>query len=51
MALSGGQIITQAGKYVLDRIQTGGPGDLNIPEEKIYELGNYESIATIRRCV
>jgi len=48
VALLGGQILTQAGKYVLDRIQTGGPGDLNIPEEKIYELGNYESIATIR---
>jgi hypothetical protein len=48
MATSGGQILHQAGKFVLDRIQTGGPGDLNIPEEKIYELGNYESIATIR---
>ena len=48
MAIKGGQILHQAGKYVLDRIQTGGPGDLNIPEEKIYELGNYESIATIR---
>lgn len=48
MAVSGGQILTQAGQFVLDRIQTGGPGDLNIPEEKIYELGNYESIATIR---
>ena len=48
MAIKGGQILHQAGKYVLDRIQTGGPGELNIPEEKIYELGNYESIATIR---
>ena len=48
MATSGGQIIHQAGNFVLDRIQTGGPGDLNIPEEKIYELGNYESVATVR---
>lgn len=48
MATSGGQLIHQAGNFVLDRIQTGGPGDLNIPEEKIYELGNYESIATVR---
>lgn len=48
MSVKGGQILHQAGQYVLDRIQTGGPGDLNIPEEKIYELGNYESIATIR---
>lgn len=48
MATLGGQILHQAGKYVLDRIQTAGPGDLNIPEEKIYELGNFESIGTIR---
>lgn len=32
----------------MDRIQTGGPGDLNIPEEKIYELGNKQSVATVR---
>lgn len=48
MATLGGQILHQAGKYVLDRIQSAGPGDLNIPEEKIYELGNFESIGTIR---
>jgi hypothetical protein len=48
MAIKGGQILHSAGNYVLDRIQSSGPGDLNIPEEKIYELGNYESIATIR---
>jgi len=33
---------------VIDRIQTGGPGQLNIPTEKVYELGNYNSVATIR---
>jgi len=48
MSIRGGQIVTQAGKYVLDRIQSAGPGDLNMPEEKIYELGNYQSVATIR---
>ena len=48
MSIRGGQIVTQAGKYVLDRIQSAGPGDLSIPEEKIYELGNYQSVATIR---
>lgn len=48
MSISGGQILHQGGKFVLDRIQTGGPGDLNIPEEKIYELGNKQSVATIR---
>ncbi len=25
-----------------------GPGNLSIPTDKIYELGNYESVATIR---
>ena len=48
MAIKGGQILHSAGNYVLDRIQSSGPGDLNIPEEKIYELGNYESVATVR---
>ena len=33
---------------VIDRLQTAGPGDLNIPEERIKELGNYQSVATIR---
>lgn len=48
MSIRGGQIIHQAGEFVLHRAQSAGPGDLNIPEEKIYELGNYESIATVR---
>lgn len=48
MSISGGQILHLGRTYVLDRIQTGGPGDLNIPEEKIYELGNKQSVATIR---
>jgi hypothetical protein len=48
MAIKGGQILHSSGTYVLDRIQSSGPGDLNIPEEKIYELGNYESVATVR---
>lgn len=37
-----------ANGFVLDRIQSAGPGDLNIPEDKIYELGNFNSIATVR---
>ncbi|GAB3863324.1 hypothetical protein GCM10028801_30680 [Nocardioides maradonensis] len=36
------------GSTVIDRIQTGGPGQLNIPVEKIYELGNYKSVASVR---
>jgi len=46
MSIRGGQILSQAGKFVLDRVQTAGPGDLNISRDKVYELGNYESIGT-----
>lgn len=35
-------------QVVVDRAQTAGPGTLNIPTETIYELGNYQSVATIR---
>lgn len=48
MAISAGQILHDANGYVLDRIQTAGAGSLNIPEEKIYELGNFRSVATVR---
>lgn len=48
MAIKSGQILHDAHGFVVDRIQTGGVGNLNIPEEKIYELGNYETVATIR---
>ena len=49
MAIKGGQIIHAGnGVTVIDRIQTGGPGQVNIPTEKIYELGNYKSVATVR---
>lgn len=49
MAVKSGQIIHVGnGTVLIDRIQTGGPGQLNIPTEKIYELGNYKSVATVR---
>lgn len=49
MAIKGGQILHVGnGVAVIDRIQTAGPGQLNIPTEKINELGNYKSVATIR---
>ena len=49
MALKAGSLLTTGNDSVLiERLQTGGPGTLNIPTEKIYELGNYESVATIR---
>lgn len=46
--LRGGNILHVSGGFVLDRIQSAGPGDLSIPEEKIYELGNYEAVGTVR---
>ncbi len=49
MAIKGGDAIFVGGDtVVLDRLQTAGPGQLNIPTEKIYELGNYKSVAVIR---
>lgn len=49
MAIKAGQLLHVGNdSVVIDRIQTAGPGNLNIPTEKIYELGNYKSVATIR---
>lgn len=48
MAIKAGQILHDAHGFVIDRIQTGGVSNLNIPEEKIYELGNYQTVATVR---
>lgn len=51
MSIKAGQILHVAGVgtgFVIDRIQSGGASNLNIPEEKIYELGNYQTVATVR---
>lgn len=49
MALKGGAMLHTVHDTVLvERLQNAGPGTVNIPVEKIYELGNYESVATIR---
>ncbi len=48
MAIKSGSMIHDAQGFVIDRIQTGGVSNLNIPQEKIYELGNWQSVATIR---
>ena len=48
MAIKAGQILHAANQFLLDRLQTAGPGDLNIPTEKIYELGNRQSVAVVR---
>ena len=36
------------GQVVIDRLQTGGPDSLNIPTERVYELGNYSSVGIVR---
>lgn len=48
MAIKAGQILHISGGFVIDRIQTGGAGSLNIPQEKVYELGNYQSVGIVR---
>jgi hypothetical protein len=40
--------VDPANNFVVDRIQTGGPGNLNIPQDKVYELGNYQSVGIVR---
>lgn len=48
MAIRAGQILHAMNQFVVDRIQTAGPGDLNIPQTKVYELGNYQSVGIVR---
>lgn len=48
MSIKAGAILHDVNGFVIDRIQTAGPGNLNIPEEKVRELGNWETIATVR---
>lgn len=49
MAMKAGSLVTVGnGQALIERLQSGGPGTLSIPKEKINELGNYESVATIR---
>lgn len=47
MSIKAGAILFDANGFVIDRIQSGGPGSLNIPEEKVYEVGNWQSVGTV----
>lgn len=47
MALKGGDLLHVGNTVLIDRIQSAGPGSLNIPSERVFELGNYSSVATI----
>jgi hypothetical protein len=44
MAVKGGDLIHVGNQVLLDRAQTAGPGQVNIPTDTIYELGNYKSV-------
>jgi hypothetical protein len=48
MAIKAGAILHDLNGFVIDRIQTAGVGNVNIPEEKVYELGNWQTVATVR---
>ena len=47
MAIKAGQILHAMNTFIVDRIQTAG-ANLNIPTERVHELGNYQSVAVIR---
>jgi hypothetical protein len=47
MAIKGGDLLHVGKNVLLERIQTGGPGQVNLSPEKVYELGNYLGVATI----
>jgi hypothetical protein len=48
MAIKSAQILHTVNGFVVDRAQNIGPGELTIDEEKIYEVGNFESVGTVR---
>ena len=48
MTIKSGKILTIGNAFLVDRLQTSGPGNLNIPTEKIYETGNELAVATLR---
>lgn len=47
MAIKGADLLHVGNRVLLERAQTAGPGQVNLAPEKVYELGNYRSIATI----
>jgi hypothetical protein len=47
VSIKAGQLIHVANQIVVDRAQTAGPGSVTINREKIYELGNYNSVGSV----
>lgn len=48
MPIRSGQILHLNQDFVIDRAQTAGVDSLNIPEEKIYEVGNKKAVGVVR---
>jgi hypothetical protein len=48
VAIKAGQILHAMNQFIVDRIQSGGAGNLNIPQERVYELGDYQSVGIVR---
>jgi len=46
-AIKAGHVFARRSGYILDLIQTGGVSSLNNPPTKIYELANYQTVATL----
>jgi hypothetical protein len=47
ISIKAGQILHAMNQFIVDRIQTGG-AQLNIPQDRVYELGNFQSVGIIR---
>lgn len=47
VAIKGADVLHVGNKLLLERAQTAGPGTVNLSPQKVYELGNYFSVATV----
>lgn len=47
MAIKGTDLIHVGGTTLIDRLQSAGPGQVNVPLTKIYELGNNLSVGVV----
>jgi hypothetical protein len=48
MAIKAGELLHVGnGSVVMDRLQTGGPGNVNINSTRVYELGNYSAVGIV----
>lgn len=48
MSIRAGQFLHTVDGFLIDRIQTAGTTNLNIPQEIIEELGNYQTVGIVR---